>query len=94
MLQEENFLISLSFTDMTNVAQVSDQIIDREGVFTLPVLARATPATGVVPVQEKLVWGRHRTGVWHRDYRWRSGWGKLRFSCWISEESIVSFSFS
>lgn len=65
-----------------------------EKSFTLPVLARATPATGVVPVQEQLVWGSCRAGVWHRDYRWCSGWGKLRFSCWISEKSIVSFTFS
>ena len=62
----------------------------KEKSFTLPVLAGATPASGVVPVQEQLVWGRRGAAVWHRDYRWCSMWGKLRFSCWISEKSIVS----
>lgn len=37
------------------------------------------PPLVVVPVQEQLVWGLGRAGVWHSDYRWFCGWGKLRF---------------
>lgn len=50
-----------------------------EKSFTLSVSARTPPATGVVPVQEQLVWGLGRAWVWHSDYRWFSGWGKLWF---------------
>lgn len=77
---------------VTNLLTV--RLFVREKSSTLPVLAQTTTATGVGPVQEQLVWGHCRPGVWHGDYRWCSGWGKLRFLCWMSEKSIVSFSFS